>query len=252
MSETIKRLGMLLAAGHQHPPARLPPDLIPADYAQAMAVQAIVGDTFNRQISGWKVALRPDGIAVAAPLFTSLVTRKPHFAVPAVGLMGIEVEIGLLLKHDVPARQLHPYSRDEILAATQSLFIGLEVVSTRLPDHANAPFPLVLADNMANGGYVIGDEILSWDGLDLRGLHLSVIIDGKEVHSKPGGHGNGDPLVPVVAYASAQIDHFGGLRAGQFITTGTLCGLIPVATETVIEGRIEAIGAVRLKLAARN
>ncbi len=44
----------------------------------------------------------------------------------------------------------------------------------------------------------------------------------------PARHVNVDPLAPLVAYANAPIDFAGGLRAGQIVTTGTLCGVVPL------------------------
>lgn len=251
MSVAEQTLSACLAAGHHHPPAALTHTHAPSDYTAAMQTQAAVALALGASVGGWKVAVRPDGVAVAAPLFRSLITGQTDFPIHPVGLMGIEVEIGLRLKRDLPARPMTAYRRDDILAATQALFIGIEIVSTRLPDHANAPFPLVLADNLANGGYVMGAEITDWSGLDLSGLMTSVVIDGRMVYEKPGGHGSGDPLVPVVAYASAQIDCLGGLRRGQIITTGTLCGLLPVGPHSQVEATIEGIGKAHLKLSPK-
>lgn len=252
MKTETDALAAALAKGHGAPPALLTPAMVPADYAQSAEVQALVAQRLGATVAGWKVAIRPEGVAVAAPLFASLTTDKPALSAPAQGLMGIEVEIGLRLNSDLPPRPGKPYTRDDVLAATGSLFTGIELVSTRLPDHPNAPFSLVLADNMANGGYVIGKAITEWRGLDLSALVTSVVIDGKPVYEKRGGHGNVDPLAPVVAYVNAPFDRLGGFKAGQIVTTGTLCGLIPVAPTAKVEAHVERIGGASLHLSPRG
>lgn len=251
MSSTVNDLARALAAGHGNPPAALGASRGPADYAEAMAVQAAVAGALKAEVAGWKVAVRPEGVAVAAPLFAHLVGTADTWAVAPSGLMGIEVEIGMRLKRDLPARPGERYTRNDILAACDQVFAGIEIVSTRLADHAKAPFPLVLADNMANGAYIIGERISAWASLDLGALMTRLSFDGAEVHAKRGGHGNGDPLVPVVAYANAPLDQLGGFRAGQIITTGTLCGLIPVTASTLVEASIEGIGKASVRLQPR-
>ena len=132
------------------------------------------------------MAVRPDGVAVAAPLFAGLVTTGSSLAISPHGLMGLEVEIGLKLARDLP-RRAKPYHRDEVMAAVAAVFIGIEIVSTRLQDHGHAPFPLVLADNMANGAYAIGEGVTEWGQLDLGTLLTTINVDGARVHSMRGG-----------------------------------------------------------------
>lgn len=252
MSANLTKLAEALAAGHRHPPAAVHLSDAPASYNEAMQVQAEVAGLLGASVAGWKVAIRPEGHAVAAPLLTPLVTQASAFAVSPQGLMGIEVEIGLRLAGDLPPRPDRPYMREDILAACSSVLVGIEVVSTRLPDQPNAPFALVLADNVSNGGYAIGDETTAFAALDLGNLALSVSIDGREVHAGIGGHGNGDPLVPVLAYVNSPNDRLGGFRQGQIVTTGTLCGLVPVRPDARIEASIARIGRVSLALRPRG
>jgi len=251
MTNTTHSLASALAAGHKSPPAILAGLPVPADYAAAMKVQAEVAGTLKARVAGWKVAIRPDGVAVAAPLFDHLVSTARTFPVAPSGLMGIEVEIGLRLARDLPPRPGALYTRADIVAASDQIFIGIEIVSTRLTDHGNAPFPLVLADNMANGAYIIGDVLTTWDRFDLGNLMTRLSFNGIEVHARRGGHGNGDPLTPVIAYANQPLDHLGGFRAGQIVTTGTLCGLVPVKADALVEAGIEDIGKASVKLQPR-
>lgn len=251
MADQLQLLAEALVTAHSHPPADIAGIAVPPDNAAAMTVQGEVARRLSTGVAGWKVAIRPEGAAVAAPLLAPITGTMSEFKIAQTGFLGIEVEIGLRLKADLPPRGSQAYTREDVLAATDMVFAGIEVVAARVPGYLQAPFPLALADNMANGGYAIGSGVTEWSKLDLAALMTRIRVDGKEVHALRGGHGNGDPLIPVVAYASAQFDKLGGLRAGQIITTGTLCGLMPVALPAMIEAEIEGIGAARLHLQAK-
>lgn len=61
-------------------------------------------------------------------------------------------------------------------------------------------------------------------------------------------HANGDPLKPLLALAKARKLHLGGLKAGQIVTTGALCGLIPVARSGTIHITFDQTTKVRLTI----
>lgn len=159
---------------------------------------------------------------------------------------GIEVEIAFRLKTDLPPRPEAPYARHEILEAVGGVLVGVEVIRSRLDDPSDVPFPLFLADNLGNGSYVAGAETGLIEGLERA--RCTIGMDGAVIHDAPGGHPNGDPLTPLLAYASSQSDRLGGLRAGQIVTTGSLCGLIRWQSPGVLTARIEGIGMVEARL----
>ena len=51
---------------------------------------------------------------------------------------------------------------------------------------------------------------------------MTLTVGGQEVVRRNGGHIAGDPLLPAVALAN---DLPTGIKAGQFITTGTYTGM---------------------------
>jgi 2-keto-4-pentenoate hydratase len=105
-----------------------------------------------------------------------------------------------------------------------------------------------VADNIGNGGYAVGAEREDWRSLDLGALRCRVWRDEALVHDAPGGHPQGDPLAPIRALKTAPIDRIGGLRAGQIVTTGTLCGVMPIAGPCRIRAELEGFGPVSLTL----
>ena len=57
---------------------------------------------------------------------------------------------------------------------------------------------------------------------------VSLEFNGKQIHAGPARHSFGTVLASFVAYARAQYSAY-PLRAGTIVTTGSLCGLVPVS-----------------------
>lgn len=219
----------------------------PVDLAEAAQVQAGVAKRLNARVAGWKLGYTPDGAPVAAPIFDRfLKTTGAHFPLRESGVWGVELEIAVRLGADLPRRIVQRYTREEVMSAIDSVLTGIEIIGSRVIDHKQAPFLLYLADNIGNAGYVAGADQRNWAGLDLADLRAVLTINGTTAHDAKGGHPAGDPLKPIVDYVNAQNDRLGGLRAGQVVTTGSLCGLIPVEGPGEVAGAIDSIGEARL------
>ncbi|MGN6765741.1 MAG: 2-keto-4-pentenoate hydratase [Rhizobiaceae bacterium] len=214
-------------------------DLVPPVALAAMRVQAASVSLAGWKISGWKVAVGPRRIPVAAPLVdiaTIVEGRVPGYFVRRP--QAVEVEIAVELADDLPPRIGRPYVRQEVLERLRSVRVGVEIIAPRIGEGNRAPFPLFLADRLGNVGYVLGPTIGA-EMLDLDSGHrfpdLTLRAGGRELFSARPGHPDGDPLTPVLAYANAQNDRLGGLRRGQVVTTGSLCGVIPITTPFRLE-----------------
>lgn len=246
LSDRTGDIAAMIASAHRSG-ERLSPDRTPAltSLVDAMAVQAEVAGRLSAKVAAWKVAISADGTPVAAPIFGHLV--HPGGATvgrPSNGPLGIEVEIAFRLARDLPPRPGNPYTREEVLAAAGTTLIGVELLDSRFVDRTKVAFLSALADNMTNGGYVAGDEIADWRALDLKAARCRILVDGEVVHDRVGGHPVGDPVAPFLAYASSQIDRLGGFKAGQIITTGSLCGVIDLDRPCKLEAEISGIGRV--------
>jgi 2-keto-4-pentenoate hydratase len=219
----------------------------PADVTEAAEIQADVARRLNAHVSGWKVGYAPDGTPVAAPVFDRFL--KPsgaHFPLREASVWGVEPEIAFRLGADLPRRIVQPYTREDIMSAVDAVLVGIEVVASRIVNHKAAPFLLFLADNIGHAGYAFGSEKRHWHDLDLANLRCCLTVNGDVVHDAAGGHPTIDPLKPLVDYANAQSDRLGGFRAGQIITTGSLCGLVAVEEPGEVAAMIDSIGECRL------
>ncbi|MCC2098897.1 MAG: hypothetical protein KDJ29_18540 [Hyphomicrobiales bacterium] len=225
-----------------------------ASVADAYRVQALVAERLGETVAGWKVGIWTDGSAMAAPIFASDLygDDRPFTLSGDLGAVKVEAELALRLGRDLPPRAGSAYSREDILDAVAEAFCGIELVATRFRNEEDADFPTKLADNFAHAGYAPGSGIGSIAGLDVTRLQCKAIRDGVCERDQRGAHPFGDPLAPVVAWAAAQCDHLGGLRAGQFLTTGTLIDPFELRGPASLRAELEQIGMVSLSVAAKR
>ena len=65
-------------------------------------------------------------------------------------------------------------------------------------------------------------------GADIENYDVSLEFAGKQIFAGPAKHTFGTVLASLVAYAKNQHPAF-PLRAGGVVTTGSLCGLVPIS-----------------------
>jgi 2-keto-4-pentenoate hydratase len=211
----------------------------------ALHVQRKVMDALGETIGGWKVNLHPDFGGLAAPVFAG-VTKVAPASWPLAERLMVEVEIAVRLKRDLPPGS---YSRAEILAAIESMSLGVELCLSRLPAGNTLPFWVNLSDNIANEGYVISETRFPLAEIDFAALPCVITLDGETLYNAPAKHPTEDFLLPVIAYANAQSGIVGGLKAGQYITTGSLCGMVPVTRKGALRASLGRFGDIAVTLA---
>ena len=125
--------------------------------------------------------------------------------------------------------------------------LGIEVVGGRFDSAASVPFLSFLADNLGNRGYVVGESVPLSALSEVNGLACDVTLNGQPLYEAPASHPAGDPLLPLLAYANAQSDNLGGLKAGQLVTTGSLCGVLPIRAAGLLDARISQLGRISVR-----
>ena len=73
-------------------------------------------------------------------------------------------------------------------------------------------------------------------------------VTGVTIYDQPAVHGNGDPMTPFLAWANRQSDDLGSLKAGQIITTGSLCGGVLSPGKGEVVTRLSPLATVTLTL----
>lgn len=231
-------------------PARMPEPFAPHDEAEAYELQRQVAALLKASPGGWKVAMNGPDAGSFAPVFASdLHANGTPFSSSITHQLGIEPEVAFTLKRALPpGRQ---YTRQEVIDAIGSAHPAIEVVISRFARHASAPALDRLADNLSNGGLILGAALERWQQLDLVALPLTLTItpagQAARVHQSRGGHPQADPLLPMTWIVNALAARGIGMRAGEVVTTGSYAGLHDVAAGTGVRVDFEGLGKVDLE-----
>ncbi|MDP9835525.1 2-keto-4-pentenoate hydratase [Neorhizobium huautlense] len=195
------------------------------DMAQSMNLQGRL-DLEGSIEQAWKVARSPDGVPVVARLHP-LIEKSAGATLPWRKDMLLEIEIAVRLGKDLPVGAA-PYQRSDILEAIDTVHLGAEMVWTVLLEAGKVSFPLYLVDRLGNDGYVLGPE-LGREFLDASSTPaLSIRTGSSSIFDAPARHATGDVLTWLLDYANLAERPETVLKAGALITTGTLCGAIPL------------------------
>lgn len=210
------------------------------DYDEALEIQRRVQAGLG-PVAGFKVARRPEGPPVIAPIAAATVVETGA-RVAVRDRLGIELEIGFEVI-DQPGA--------DPMAEVARVFrprIVLELVDSRL-DGTDIDPMLKLADMQVNCGLVLGPVLSGWDGGDFGTVEARLtcgdarVVDGKV--TVPGG----SALANLGLLCAHLGDHCGGLQPGQVVITGSLSGLEYFPAGIDVDGRIAGFGAVDCRLA---
>jgi 2-keto-4-pentenoate hydratase len=124
------------------------------------------------------------------------------------------------------------------------VLIGIEFIHWRFATDEPPPFLALLVDNLGNAGYVTGGATRDFRSLDLGRRRCRVSIDAALAHDRIGGHPQSDPFAPLIACLGQGLLGLGGLRAGQFVTTGSLITPLRPERRTVVRAELDGIGTV--------
>lgn len=196
----------------------------PAAYRIQAGVMAATGAT----VGLLKTGIHSDGIGVVAPIYASRVGNAPSFRLAGTNLIGLEVEIGVILARDVA-------SGTDVVSAIDHYFFGVEICGSRVTDRKLAGPNGGLADSMSALGYAIGPKRTLGD--QFEGLQIELEFAGRQIYAAPAKHGFGNVLASVIAYADHQQAAY-PLRAGTIVTTGSMCGLVPVSGKGHVVARL--------------
>jgi 2-keto-4-pentenoate hydratase len=160
----------------------------------------------------------------------------------------LEAEIAFLLGRDLPERS-SPYTRDEVLAAIASCHPAIEELESGLTDPKAANNFSALADLQTHGAFIYGPAFADWRSLDFTKERVILSIDGAVRVERTGSNTSGDLLRLLPYLANEGAARTGGLRAGQWITTGSWTGNTAAAPRAYAEAIFEHVGTVSLRFA---
>ncbi|MGI9416348.1 MAG: 2-keto-4-pentenoate hydratase [Geminicoccaceae bacterium] len=234
------------------------PGGLPENEAAAYAIQREAIDAYGGERVGYKVgATSPEAQAMLktdhpfqAPLFAAdCHDDGVELDVPGYGLIGLEPEFALRLGADLPARQ-KPYALEEIREAVATVHPAFEIIGLRLPNELFKNAIVVTTDFGANVGFVAGEGQRDWQGHDMAGISVRALVDGEEVAAGSGAKVMGHPLNSLVWLANDLASRGEGLSAGDWVSTGTCAGVVPIAPGQKAVADFGPFGRVGLGLSA--
>ena len=237
----------------------LPEDIRPQDLDDAYTVQERLNEILIArglgQPVGYKIGcttpVMQEYMNIHEPSFgevfepavhrNSAVLNHADYAEP-----GVEAEIAALLGADLPAAQA-PYDRDSVAAAVEACMASIELVDARYFDYRQLDTPTMVADNFFNAACILSDPVRDWRGLDLADVQGRMDVNGEEFGSGVGSLIMGHPLEALAWLANRLIERNRELKAGEFVTLGSVVTTKWVSQGDLIEVEMAGLGGVSIK-----
>jgi 2-keto-4-pentenoate hydratase len=249
--QLMEAANLLLDARRTHAPiADLPAELQPTSLEECAMVHEIIAIAYG-EIGGWKIGA---GSLDATPFFAPM--PRAWMAGSGAILYGptyryrvLESEIAFLVGEDLPPRQT-PYTREEVIAAMASCHPAIEELESGLIDPKTPNNHLsALADLQMHGGFIHGPACVDWKSIDFATETVTLSIDGVVQVERTGSNTSGDLLRLLPYLANEGAARTGGLKAGQWITTGSWTGNTPALPGSHAEASFGHAGSVTLRFA---
>ena len=247
-AELLEAANLLLDARRTLTPiADLPVNLQPTTMAEVYFIQDTLAVAYGT-IGGWKVgAPTPDATPLAAPMPAAWMGANGT-TLSGHRFRGLEAEVAFLLKADLPHRST-PYSDEEVYAAVASCHPAIEILESGLLDPITAPKMSMLADLQMHGGFIHGPATPAWPSIDFLTEHVALIVSGAVRVERIGSNTSGNLLRLLPWLANQGATRTGGLRAGQWITTGSWTGATTAITGASVNAEFTHVGRVDVRFA---
>lgn len=225
--------------------------------AEAYAIQRrIVGPRIagGDEVVGWKVGLTSramqEQLGVDQPDYAALLASMRVAEGSPIRLADliqprIEAEVAFLLARPLRGPGV---TRDDVLAATAAVLPSFEVIDSRITGWQIGLVDTV-ADVASSARFVLGQERVAPDTLDLPSIAVTVTRNGVPAASGAGSAVLGDPAI-AVAWAANTLGALGEtLAAGHVILPGAVHASIPALPGDAFVATFSGLGSVRATFA---
>jgi 2-keto-4-pentenoate hydratase len=240
---------LLKARREVMPIPELPVKLRPHTLDEAYSLQDIMALAMG-PIGGWKIgAPAPDATPIFSvmPLWGGFAASGNRIAGSFKRLRGVEAEIAFCLGKDLP-RRAEPYTREEIIDAIACAHPAIELLESAYFDPDKVDRLSLIGDLQMNGGFVYGAPVGDWHSHDLAAESVTVTIDGMVRFEGTASNTAGTDLLRLVTWLANDGSYrTGGLKFGQWITTGSWSGKTLASAGSRAEVRFSGFGDVNLK-----
>lgn len=204
----------------------------------------------GRRITGRKIGLTSKAVqqqlGVDQPDYGALfedmdVENFGEVAASSVCQPRIEGEIAFVLKRDIPSEEP---TLNDVQAAIDYAVSSFEIVGSRIRDWDIRIFDTI-ADNASSGKYVLSNERVKLEDLDLLNCKMMLEANGEVVSSGQGSACLGNPLLATQWLAQVMARAERPLKAGDVVLSGALGPFADVEAGKTYSLKIEGLGAVQ-------
>jgi 2-keto-4-pentenoate hydratase len=249
----LETVGILLDARRTNTPiADLAGPHLPLDMDEVCYVQDAVASAYG-PVGGFKIgAPSLEATPVFAPMPAAWIAASGA-VIASHRYRGLEAEIAFLVGEDLPPRLVSqgqaPYTRAEVLAAMASCHPAIEVLESAFLDPAAAAKLASLADLQMHGGFIYGPAFEGWQNFDFNTDTVVLSVDSVVRVERTGSNTSGDLLRLLPYLANEGAARTGGLRKGQWITTGSWTGNTLANRDSRVDVEFTNAGRVELHFA---
>lgn len=208
----------------------------------------------QESIVGKKIGVTSDAVqsmlGVYEPDFGFL-TDKMEFGpgdVPIGNLIQprAEAEIAFRLSKDLVGPGI---TQADVLDATESVMACFEIVDSRIRDW-QIKIQDTVADNASCGVYVLGEQQVDPNQVDLANCRVEVTKNGEFLSEGLGSAVQGSPLQSIAWLANTFAELGIGLKAGEVILSGSLVPLEPIVVGDKMSMSLQGIGDLEVNFVA--
>lgn len=248
------RTARFIAEAHatRSPYRNLPPDLAPANVADAYASQEALRELWAPErgpVAGLKIAtttkVMQQLMGIDHPCGGIIYANRVH-GLPAtircsdfVHVM-VECELAVRLGADLPAIN-GGQTRETVRAAVAEVMPAFELIEDRNAVYKETNALSLIADNAWNGGIVLGPPGAAVAGT-LDGVGGRLVVNGVE----RGTGKTDDPMGALAWVANLAIERGRPMTAGMVIITGSVIVTIPMAPGDRFAFTLDGLGTVEM------
>lgn len=126
---------------------------------------------------------------------------------------------------------------------------AIEIIGTPFTPWVQAGGPNLVSDNAAFGYWVMGQPIYDWSTLDLLDGAISLSINGEVVATGTGRNVDDGAFGATAWLANVLAAKGRSLKAGDYVTTGSVTPPVPVKTGQQVIADFGPLGRVELRVA---
>ena len=233
--------------------SNLPAEFAPPTVNHAYAAQEALRDLWVPRygpVKGLKIAtttkIMQELMGINHPCGGMIFERRIHTAPVHLKLgdfihLMVECELGVRLGKTL-ADKGSPYTPSEVRSAVAEVMPAFELIEDRNAHYKSTNALSFIADNVWNGGIVLGPALTVAPDLDLNGIKGRLMVNGTE-------HGTGvtdNPMGALAWLANLAVERGRPIEAGMVVITGSVILTLPINAGDKFAFSLEGIGTTEM------